>query len=705
VRRTALGLLLLLTNSADAQDAAEYGARAAVRRETRGPEVSVGDLRLQVGALARVPRADAQNLLTLAPGVLLTNHAGEGHASGMFMRGFDAGDGQNFETQLDGVPLNEVSNHHGHGYADSTFIPAELVDELRVIQGPFDPVQGDFAVAGTVDYQLALPTPGVTVKAALGSFRRRRLFLGYRPQGERRRTFVAVNLERGDGFGANRAFGKASGLGQYEAKVGAGTYLRTLAFAGAQRWDSAGVLREDDYDARALPCARRRDAQFFCTYDHNQGGSAQRAGLTTALERQKGDAFLRAQAFFVARSFRAKENFTGFSLDPRSDGPQRGDLRDGRTGTLTLGARALGRRAFQVLQRDFSFEAGIFVRHDIVNAVMDRVRHELDVPYLTDFDRNVRQTQIGAHARLDMQPWQRLRLSLGARADAFAYTVVDQNQAVRDRIGARLPRETTDAYGFALSPRASIDVALVDELHWLTSVGGGARSSDATALSESESAPFARIWAAESGLAYKRPVHTMQLEARLSGFYTRVSRDLVFDAEAGRNQPVGVSQRVGAMAMARLALASWFDVLTSVAYTRGHLTPRAAPWLSLEGPRVPFVPAWLFRVDGVIDRALPWVSHMSAFGAVGLGYVGPRPLPQAHWTSAYAVFDASVGLRYRFLELSAALTNLFDSRYRSAEFHYVSNWDPDASRSQVAARHFSAGAPRQWLVSLGVVGL
>lgn len=705
MKRAVLCLVLFAANSAFGQEAAEYGARAAVRRETRGPEVSVGDLRLQVGALSRVPRTDAQTLLTLAPGVLLTNHSGEGHAAGMFMRGFDAGDGENFETLLEGVPLNEVSNHHGHGYADSTFVPAELVDELRVIQGPFDPVQGDFAVAGSVDYQLALPTPGVTVKAALGSFRRRRLFLGYRPKGERRRTFVAVNLERGDGFGANRAFGKASALGQYDAKVGTGTYLRTLAFAGAQRWDSAGVIREDAYDARRLPCARGRDAQLFCTYDHNQGGSAQRAGLTTTLERQQGETFLRAQAFFVARSFRTKENFTGFSQDPQIDGPQRGDLRDGRTGTLTLGARALGRRVFQAYERDFAFEGGMFARHDIVDTVMDRVRRDLDVPYLTDFNRDVRQTQVGAHARFDAHPWQRLRLSLGARADAFAYTVVDRNQPTQDRIGPRLPRETTDAYGFALSPRGTVDLEVLDDLHWVTSVGGGARSSDATALSESESAPFARIWAAETGVGYRRPVRTMQLEARVSGFFTRVSRDLVFDAESGRNQPVGVSQRFGAMAVARLTVASWFDVLTSVAYTRGHLTPKGAPWLSLDGPRVPFVPAWLFRADGVVDRALPWVPHMSAYGAIGLAYVGPRPLPQAQWTSPYAVLDASVGLRYRFLELSAALTNMFDSRYRNAELNYVSNWDPDAPRSQVAARHFAAGAPRQWLVSLAVLGL
>lgn len=703
----AVPLLWVLTSSSSAAQSvgpAEYGASATVRADQRGPDVAVGDLRIRVGELARVPRADAQSFLSLAPGVLLTNHGGEGHAASMFLRGFDAGEGESVETQLDGLPMNELSNHHGHGYADTTFVVPELVTELRLIQGPFDPAQGDFSVAGTVDYRLGLRDPGLQLKASTGSFRRRRLFLGYRPHGERKATFLAVNLERGDGFGVNRSFGKASAIGQYEAKLGRGTVLRTLAFVAAQRWDSAGVIRDDDYRARRLPCAHGREAQFFCTHDPNQGGSGQRVGLTTILERTQDTSHLRAQGFLTARAFRTKENFTGFTRDPRQDGlPQRGDLRDGNTGALTLGVRAQGRKRFPFLQREHELEAGMFARHDLIDTSMDRVRRDLDVPYLTDFDRGVRQTQVGSYLRLDAQVLARLRISLGARADAFAFHVLDRNQPSADRIGERLTHEASDAYGFALSPRGTLDVRLVDELHWLVSAGGGARSSDATALSESESAPFARIWASETGVTFMGAVANMDVESRLSGFYTRVSRDLVFDAEAGRNQPVGTSQRAGVMAMLRGQVASWLDLLASASYTRAHLTSQGASRVSLEGPRVPFVPTWLMRGDAVFVRSLPWVAHLRAFAALGVGYVGERPLPHAKWTKPYAVVDGSLGVAYRNVELSTSLTNLFDARYRQSELNHPSNFDPGAPLSQVPARHFSAGAPRQWLLTVGVV--
>ena len=66
-----------------------------------------------------------------------------------------------------GVPINEVGNLHGNGYADTHFIIPELVTSLRVIEGPFDPRQGNFAVAGSASYQLGLPNRGTTVKGTL----------------------------------------------------------------------------------------------------------------------------------------------------------------------------------------------------------------------------------------------------------------------------------------------------------------------------------------------------------------------------------------------------------------------------------------------------------------------------------------------------------------------------------------------------------
>jgi hypothetical protein len=115
---------------------------------------------------------------------------------------------------------------------------------------------------------------------------------------------------------------------------------------------------------------------------------------------------------------------------------------------------------------------------------------------------------------------------------------------------------------------------------------------------------------------------------------------------------------------------------------------------------VPFVPAWLVRGDAVVERALPWLPYVSAFSSLGLSYVGKRPLPSGKWAVPYALADLAAGARYRFVELSTHVRNLFDARYREAELHHVSNFDPEAPRSELSSRHFSAGAPRQWMLVL-----
>ena len=58
------------------------------------PLAGASDLRLDVGALARVPRKSATELLQLAPGIYLSNEGGEGHAERIYLRGFDAREGK-----------------------------------------------------------------------------------------------------------------------------------------------------------------------------------------------------------------------------------------------------------------------------------------------------------------------------------------------------------------------------------------------------------------------------------------------------------------------------------------------------------------------------------------------------------------------------------------------------------------------------------
>ena len=270
-------------------------------------------------AFELVPRSRGADLLTLAPGVVLLNHSGEGHAPTLFLRGFDAGEGQDFAIDVEGIPLNEPSNAHGHGYADVGFVIPEVVRRVRVLEGPFDPRQGDFAVAGSASYELGSDRRGVITRVGLGSFGEKRLALVVAPASMDPGTFAAVDLRQGDGFGPNRAHASVSALAQYRQRFGS-TTISILGGTSALTFDAVGVVRADAIATRSLPCADDFDSQRFCWHDAAQGGTGSRHLVSLRVDHRMDGAELSQQLFASLRTLRIRENFTGALLDERGDG-------------------------------------------------------------------------------------------------------------------------------------------------------------------------------------------------------------------------------------------------------------------------------------------------------------------------------------------------------------------------------------------------
>ncbi|MCC7535867.1 MAG: TonB-dependent receptor, partial [Deltaproteobacteria bacterium] len=673
------------------------------RRERR--RAAASDFEIRPGALRAVPRRSAESLLTLAPGVHLDNHSGEYHASQIFLRGFDADEGQDLEVRVDGMPINDLSNAHGHGYADTHWVIPELVDSLRVTEGPYDPRQGDFAVAGSVDYRLGLDRRGLFVHGAYGSFRARRLAVLWGPSGTDERTFAGVDLRAGDGFGPNRAYSGGAAMAQWASRVGP-VDVALLGFAHAASFDSAGVVREDDLRARRLPCAPDAESQRLCTYDPSQGGATSRAGASARLAWRRGASTLRQGMFAFWRDTRFVDDFTGYLLDAPPPGVgQRGDALEQRYDAVTLGLRGSWQTEHDWLSRRHVLELGYDARLDDGTTVARRLRREGAVPYATVFDAELRVTRIAVFGAGELRILPRLTLRGGLRADVFAFHVLDRARGTMDRDGERLPEQAVSAIGMAVSPRGTVDLAVLPWLSWVTSAGLGTRSSDATALSEGERAPFTEVVSVDTGVVLDvRPRRAaLRLDARLAGFVTHVTHDLVFDPVNGRNVDVGASNRFGVLASVRARSGSWLDAQGSLTYADAYQPPDdAGPFDLAAGPRLPFVPRWVGRLDLALRHPVRGLGQrFVARAALGATYVGPRPLPLSELSDDVLVLDASAGLAWRFVELGLVITNLLDARYNQTELHYVSNFrGPDAPPSLAAERHVAAGPP---LTMMGTV--
>ena len=686
----------------------------------RRPPVSRGasDFQVRVDQLAEVPRANASELLKLAPGILLTNEGGEGHAEQVFMRGFDAREGQDIEFSVGGVPINESGNLHGNGYADTHFIIPELVESLHVVEGPFDPRQGNYAVAGSADYELGLAERGLSTRYSTGSFGTQRLLALWGPSGESTHTFAGAEIYKTAGFGQNRDAQRGSAMGQYEGRFGATGSFRLSTQAYTTHFHTAGVIRGEDYESGKIGFYDSYDRSRFALEAVPQGGDASRYSLAADIESHPGDTVLSQQIFLIKRDMRLIENFTGFLLDVQeplqSIHGQRGDTLDLNVHELTIGARGSARLHADALGLRQELELGYFARGDQANGTQQRLEAATGVPYKTDTDLDSQLGDIGLYGDINLRPLRWLSLRGGARAEIVSYDVlnncaaqavahpsttnppIDQSCLTQQNYGRpREPDQVTSTSGVAFLPRASLIAGPFRHLSLSASYGKGIRSIDPNYITQDVQAAFASITAYEGGVAYAGNVRNATVVARSVAFRTVVDRDLIFDQTAGRNVLGVGTTRTGWLGALRVT-GSFFDESANLTLVRATYND--------DGTAVAYVPGVVFRSDSALFRTLPWAvlgkPIRTTLGA-GITYAGRRPLPYGEVSSTIFTIDASASVEWANYQLRLHATNLLDTQYRLGEYNYASDFHSQPQPTLVPDRTFAAGPPRALFLTLG----
>ena len=88
-------------------------------------------------------------ILEYIPGMVVTQHSGDGKANQYFLRGINLDHGTDFAMTINGVPVNMPSHAHGQGYSDMNFLIPELVQRVEYKKGPYFASEGDFSSAGS----------------------------------------------------------------------------------------------------------------------------------------------------------------------------------------------------------------------------------------------------------------------------------------------------------------------------------------------------------------------------------------------------------------------------------------------------------------------------------------------------------------------------------------------------------------------------
>src|ERR1019366_3712083 len=114
-------------------------------------------------------------LLEVVPGLIVTQHSGDGKANQYFLRGFNLDHGTDLAISIEDMPVNMRTHAHGQGYADLNFLIPELIGSVNIRKGPYFADEGDFSSVGSVHVGLLDSVNKTMASITAGSFGYRRI--------------------------------------------------------------------------------------------------------------------------------------------------------------------------------------------------------------------------------------------------------------------------------------------------------------------------------------------------------------------------------------------------------------------------------------------------------------------------------------------------------------------------------------------------
>ncbi|HEX7440883.1 MAG TPA: TonB-dependent receptor, partial [Caldimonas sp.] len=394
------------------------------------------------------PTLRPAEVLEFIPGVIVTQHSGDGKANQYFLRGFNLDHGTDFASYVDAMPVNMPTHAHGHGYSDLNWLIPELVDRIAYRKGPYFAEEGDFSSAGSARIRLFDTLPGGIASLTLGENRYARALLANSTALGSGNLLYALEAAHNDGPWDNREkFHRINGVLRYS--FGGETMHQSLtAMAYSAAWNSTDQIAQRAVDSGLIG--------RFGALDPSDGGQTERTSLSYRMERATRDGSFRLDAYAIQSRLDLWSDFTFFLDHPSDLGAAANPSGiDGDQFEQAERRRVLGLATSQAWNTSL---AG----HDAVNTIGLQVRHDRLDPvglYSTEARRRVatvqesrvRETSIGVYAENALQWTSWLRSIVGVRADRFDF---DVSSSIAENSGERHATLTSPKLSLIFGPWA-----------------------------------------------------------------------------------------------------------------------------------------------------------------------------------------------------------------------------------------------------------
>jgi len=599
------------------------------------------------------PTLRPAEVLEFVPGVIVTQHSGDGKANQYFLRGFNLDHGTDFATYIDGMPVNMPTHAHGHGYSDLNWLIPELVDRIAYRKGPYYAEEGDFASAGSARINLFDALPRGVASLTLGQDRYARVLIANSNAIGGGRITYALEAAHNNGPWDNpEKFHRTNGVLRY-AFGGDAAPTSITAMAYSAGWNSTDQIPRRAVDAGLIG--------RFGSLDPSHGGQTERYSLSLQTKRRFDDGEFRLNAYAIRSRLDLFSNFTYFlehpiDLDPAEiDGDQFQQAERRQVVGLATSRSWNGRWGGV----DTVTTIGLQLRHDRLDPVGLYATVQRQRVAVTQ-ESTVRQTSVGfwAENATQWQPW--LRSVAGLRGDRFNFDVASS-------IAANSGKESAGI----VSPKISLIFGPWSKTEYFLNAGSGFHSNDARGTTATVTAktgdpidpvtPLVRSKGAELGL---RTEIVPGLQSSLALWQLRLGSELLFVGDAGETEASRASRRVGIEWNNHYQATPWLLVDADFAASRARFTE--------DDPAGNFIPG---SVDRVASLGVTVTEYGPWFGQFQLRYFGPRPLIEDNSQRSASTTLAYLRVGYRItkgVKVALDVFNLFNRKASDIDYFYTS---------------------------------
>ena len=622
--------------------------------------------------IAGRPALRTGELLEFVPGMIVTQHSGDGKANQYFLRGFNLDHGTDFASYVDGMPVSMRSHAHGQGYSDLNFLIPELVQRIDYKKGPYFASEGDFASAGAAHFRLADRLPqGVASVTVGGDGYRRALLADSLPVGDGTLLY-GLEINRNDGpWDVPERVRKYNGVLRYSSGTPADGYSIT-AMAYRNRWNAT-----DQIPLRAV-----QDGLIgrYGAVDPTDGGSSARSSLSYAMRKRSGDGVFELDTYLLHSSLDLYSNFT-YALAH----PEQGDQFQQSERRNTAGLNASQAWTSSVGGLEMRNKIGLQARYDRVApiGIYDTVARQRSAIVRED---RVREASVGLYAENVTQWLPGLRSIAGLRYDAYRFNVASSIEgdsgAARDHI---------------VSPKLSLVFGPWQKTEYFVNLGKGFHSNDARGATQtrlpdgSASSPVTPLVPTHGAEVGVRSELLPGLQTSLTLWRLSIGSELVFVGDAGETAPSRASRRSGIEWNNHYIAAPWLLFDFDLALSRARYTQ--------DDPAGNFIPGSLERVVSfgvTVNQRGRW------FGGAELRHFGPRPLIEDNSVRSASTMLAYARIGYkldRATRLTLDVFNLFNKKASDIDYFYRSRLPGEAAGGRDDI-HFHPVEPRTLRLTL-----